>query len=82
MISPPSFRWIIRHLPKVYDQIALRTVSSDLINYKLTSIFATDPSSGSSSGLLDYRSEHSMMSSSSTVTVSKRYSLSFMSQEL
>ncbi|MEM2123646.1 MAG: autoinducer-2 kinase, partial [Candidatus Bathyarchaeia archaeon] len=53
IISPPRFRWIRRHQPKIYDRIAHMTMLSDWINYKLTGIFATDPSIGSSSGLFD-----------------------------
>jgi len=53
IISPPRFRWIKRHLPKVYDKIAHMTMLSDWIIYRLTNIFATDPSIGSSSGMFN-----------------------------
>jgi autoinducer 2 (AI-2) kinase len=53
IISPPRFRWINRHMPKVYDEIAHMTMLSDWIVYKLTNMFVTDPSIGSSSGIFD-----------------------------
>lgn len=53
IISPPRFRWINRHMPNVYDKIAHMTMLSDWIVYKLTNVFATDPSIGSSSGMFN-----------------------------
>jgi len=53
IISPPRFRWIKRHAPKVYNNMAHMTMLSDWIVYRLTNVFATDPSIGSSSGMFD-----------------------------
>jgi len=53
IISPPRFRWIKRHKAKVYNEMAHMTMLSDWITYKLTNMFTTNPSIGSSSGMFD-----------------------------
>lgn len=61
IISPPRFRWIKRHMPKLYDEMTHMTMLSDWIVYKLTDVFATDPSIGSSSGMFDLSKDVGLM---------------------
>jgi autoinducer 2 (AI-2) kinase len=54
--SPARFRWIREVQPDVFDAIAHVGMLSDWALYRLTGLFVTDPSCGSSSGLFDLAS--------------------------
>jgi autoinducer 2 (AI-2) kinase len=53
--SPARFRWIETHQPDVFGSIAHVGMLSDWVLYRLTGVFVTDPSAGSSSDLFDLR---------------------------
>jgi autoinducer-2 kinase len=55
IISPPRFRWLRRHRPEILDTARQMSMISDWVLFKLCGQIATDPSSGSSSGLFDLR---------------------------
>ncbi len=55
IISPPRFHWIRRHAPEVYGRIAHMNMLSDWVLYRMSGLFVTDPSIGSSSGIFDLR---------------------------
>jgi len=49
--SPPRFLWIKKHEPHVFKRMAHMTMISDWILRRLSGVFTTDPSAGSSSDL-------------------------------
>jgi autoinducer-2 kinase len=53
--SPARFLWIREHEPEVFASIAHVGMLSDWVVFRLTGVFVTDPSSGSSSNLFDLR---------------------------
>jgi autoinducer 2 (AI-2) kinase len=55
IISPPRFRWIRKHLPRVYDRIAFMNMLSDWVLYRLSGEIVTEPTCGSSSGIFDLK---------------------------
>jgi autoinducer-2 kinase len=55
IISPPRFWWIRRRLPDLYRRIAHMNMLSDWALYKLSGVFVTEPTVGSSSGIFDLR---------------------------
>ena len=53
--SPARFRWIEVHEPEIFRSVAHVGMLSDWVLYRLSGVFVTDPSSGSSSNLFDLR---------------------------
>jgi autoinducer 2 (AI-2) kinase len=51
--APARFRWIARHEPDVFASIAHVGMLGDWILKKLSGVYVTDPSLGSSSGMFD-----------------------------
>jgi autoinducer 2 (AI-2) kinase len=51
--APARFRWIARHQPQIFADIAHVGMIGDWILAKLSGEFVTDPSLGSSSGMFD-----------------------------
>jgi autoinducer-2 kinase len=51
--APARFRWIVRHEPQIFADIAHVGMIGDWILAKLSGEFVTDPSLGSSSGMFD-----------------------------
>ena len=51
--APARFRWIARHEPEVFRDIAHVGMIGDWVLTKLSGQFVTDPSLGSSSGMFD-----------------------------
>lgn len=56
IISPPRFRWIKKHEPKILESTSCMSMISDWVLFKLSGKIATDPTAGSSSGIFDLRS--------------------------
>ncbi|WP_430592219.1 FGGY family carbohydrate kinase [Humidisolicoccus flavus] len=53
--APARIRWIAEHQPAVLAQARHLGMLSDWVAYRLSGVFATDPTSGSSSALFDLR---------------------------
>ena len=53
--SPARFAWIRRHEPDTFAAIAHMGMLSDWVLTRLTGVYVTDPSAGSSSNLFDLR---------------------------
>ena len=51
--APARLRWIKRHQPELWQRARHLTMLGDWVIYRLTGVFATDPSLGSSSNLFD-----------------------------
>jgi autoinducer 2 (AI-2) kinase len=51
--APARFRWLARHEPKTLAATAHVTMLGDWILHRLTGIYVTDPSLGSSSGMFE-----------------------------
>jgi autoinducer 2 (AI-2) kinase len=55
IISPPRLHWIARHEPDVLERTRHLSMIGDWVLFRLSGQIATDPSSGSSSGLFELR---------------------------
>ncbi len=55
IISPARFRWIKKHTPEIYNEIASMNMISDWALFILTGKIITDPTIGSSSGIFNLR---------------------------
>ncbi len=51
--SPARLRWIAKHRPRIWEQVAGMCLLSDWISFKLCGEIVTEPSCGSSSGMFD-----------------------------
>ena len=51
--APARLRWIQRHQPDVWERARHMTMLGDWVVYRLSGVFSTDPSLGSSSNLFD-----------------------------
>jgi autoinducer 2 (AI-2) kinase len=51
--APARLRWIRRHQPEVLERARRLTMLGDWVIYRLSGVFCTDPSLGSSSNLFD-----------------------------
>lgn len=51
--APARLRWIAKHQPEVFGRVAHLTMLSDWVVQRLTGVYVTDPSIGSSSALFD-----------------------------
>jgi autoinducer 2 (AI-2) kinase len=51
--APARLRWIQRHLPAVWERARHLTMLGDWVVYRLSGVYSTDPSLGSSSNLFD-----------------------------
>jgi autoinducer 2 (AI-2) kinase len=51
--APARFRWLARHEPRLFESIAQVGMLGDWVLQRLSGIYATDPSLGSSSGMFE-----------------------------